>query len=75
MQNSILRVYQNRKNINLITLTEGKTAEEEEELVLERRYAQEHKLGIGDKIQIENETFSIVGIGCVPDYEAPYKGL
>lgn len=70
---SILRVYQSRKNINLITLNEGKMAEEEGELVLERRYAEEHKLGISDKIQIGNETFSIVGIGCVPDYEAPYK--
>lgn len=50
-------------------------AEEEGELVLERRYAEEHKLGIDDKIQIGNEVFSIVGIGCVPDYEAPYKEI
>lgn len=72
---SVLRVYQNRKNVNLITLNEGKMAEEEGELVLERRYAEEHKLGIDDKIQIGNEVFSIVGIGCVPDYEAPYKEI
>lgn len=72
---SVLRVYQNRKNVNLITLNEGKMAEEEGELVLERRYAEEHKLGIDDKIQIGNEVFSIVGIGCVPDYEALYKEI
>lgn len=32
---SVLRVYQNRKNVNLITLNEGKMVEEEGELVLE----------------------------------------
>lgn len=70
---STLRVFQNRKNINLIEIVEGEQAGVNTEIVVERRYAKEHDIGIGDVLVIGNHEFTITGIGCSPDYDAPLK--
>lgn len=49
---------------------EGRSAEADLEVVLERRYTEEHNLQPGDKITIVDKEFEVVGIGCSPDYEA-----
>lgn len=72
---STLRVYRNRENINLLELEEGHLAEAENEVVLEKRYCEEKEICAGDRIQIGEESYQVVGIGTVPDYDAPYKSL
>lgn len=72
---STLRVYRNREEMNLLVLDEGRLAETKSELVLEKRYAQEHELQMGDMLTVAGQEYEIVGIGSVPDYEAPYKEL
>ena len=42
-QKETIRVFQNRQKINLVALREGRLAEKENEIVLERRYAEEHQ--------------------------------
>lgn len=73
--NGVLRVFKNREGINLIALDQGRIGTNNQEIVLEKRYCEEHELSIGDKVQIAGETFSIVGVGSSPDYEAVYKSL
>lgn len=70
---STLRVFQNREKINTIEVETGRLAESDGEIVLEKRYAEEHKLQTGDCIQVGGKEFEITGIGCSPDYDAPYK--
>ena len=70
---STIRVFQNRKKINIIEILEGKEAENDTELVVERRFAKEHDIEIGDSIVIGDDIFVVVGIGCSPDYDAPLK--
>ncbi len=70
---STIRVFRNREEINLMEVVEGRIAEAELEVMLERRYADEHNLQPGDEISIGGKAFDIVGIGCSPDYDAPYK--
>ena len=72
---STLRIFQNRENINLIELDEGNLAESDKEVVIEKRYATEHKLVIGDQISIGEQMYTITGVGSVPDYDAPFKDL
>ena len=72
---STIRIYKNRKKINLIDLDEGKLASSENEIVMEKRYATEHNLKIGDKIEIADKNYKIVGIGSVADYDAPFKEI
>lgn len=70
---STLRVFQNREEIDLIALEEGKLAQAENEIVLEKRYCEEKDLHVGDSITLADATYKIVGIGSTPDYDAPLK--
>lgn len=70
---STIRVYKDRQDINLISLDNGHLPENEKELVLEKRYAGEHGLKAGDSILICGTDYSIAGIGSVPDYDAPLR--
>lgn len=70
---STIRVFKNRKSINLLSLDKGRAAENKGEAVIEKRYSQENALDIGDAITIAGQSLLIVGIGTVPDYDAVYK--
>lgn len=72
---STIRIFKNRMDINRIDLDAGRLAQKENEIVLEKRYCEEHKLGIGNNIVIADNSYEIVGIGSVPDYSAVYKNL
>ncbi|MGN0290724.1 MAG: FtsX-like permease family protein [Lachnospiraceae bacterium] len=68
-----IRVFQNRNTLNLVELDEGRIAEKEDEVVLEKRYCAKNGLKKGDKVAIGEREFVITGIGSVPDYDAPLK--
>lgn len=68
---SVLRLMKNREEINLVTLEMGRFAEKNGEIVLEKRYCEEHSYFIGDIIRVADRNFEIVGIGTTPDYDMP----
>ncbi|MDE5933816.1 MAG: ABC transporter permease, partial [Lachnospiraceae bacterium] len=70
---SVVRLMKNRNHINLIDLDEGHLAENSGEIVLEKRYCEEHGLKTGDSITIAGLEFEIVGIGSTPDYDMPIQ--
>ena len=85
---SVLRIFKNREKIDLIALdkygvnnknesygTDPHLAESSNEVVIEKRYAEEHALSVGDHIRIGEEDYPITGIGSTVDYDAPYKKL
>lgn len=72
---STIRIFKDRKRINLLSLDKGRAAENKGEAVIEKRYSQENALDIGDAITIAGQSLLIVGIGTVPDYDAVYKEL
>ncbi len=72
---STLRVFKDRKQINLVSVEQGQTAKKSSELVLEKRYCEEHNIKIGDEIQIAGYSFTVSGIGCSPDYDSLLKEL
>lgn len=74
-ESKTLRLFENREEINQITLKEGSLAAAEDEVVLERRYAEINGIQIGDKIEIGGHVFRVVGIGTVPDYDCTLKTL
>jgi putative ABC transport system permease protein len=73
--NSTLRIYKNRKYINQIELDEGRLAEKDDEIVLEKHFAQKHKLILGSSITITGKKYKVTGIGTVPDYDAPLNRM
>ena len=72
---SVLRVFSNREKVNRIDLDYGKLAQKRNEIVLEKRYCEEHHLKTGDSITMAGKQYKITGIGSVPDYDAPYREL
>ena len=64
-----LRLFKNRKDIDLIQLKEGRMANADGEAVLERRFAEVNDYSLGDVIEIGNLKLTVVGIGSVPDYD------
>lgn len=68
---SKLRMFKNRKDIDKVILDEGRLAEKDSECVVEKRYAAENGLKTGDTIEAGGFSFTVTGIGCVPDYDQP----
>jgi putative ABC transport system permease protein len=73
--NTVLRIFANRKKIDLVILDEGKEADNHGEIVLLNRYAAEKDIKVGDKLPIAGEDYTVVGIGSTVDYDAPYRKL
>ncbi len=70
-----IRLFKNREKMNQVTLKTGSMAAAENEVVLERRYAEVHEIQVGDTIEIGDRTFTVTGIGTVPDYDSVLKSL
>ena len=68
---SVIRIFRNRTDINLLECDEGRPAEVYGEVALEKRYCELHDLCTGDSIVIGGQLFTVTGIGTVPDYESP----
>ena len=66
-----LRMFKNRTDIDKLILDEGRIAETDGECAVEKRFAAENKLALGDTIKAGGEVFRITGIGAVPDYDQP----
>lgn len=72
---STLRVFKNRERIDLLQLEEGTSPETEKEIVLEKRYCEEHDIQTGNVVSVGKQEFTVCGIGTVPDYDAAYRNL
>ena len=72
---SVVRVFALRENIDLVSVDEGGDLPADGEIVLERNYANEKNLGVGDTIDINGQTFTISGLCTSPDYETMLRNL
>lgn len=75
MDGKTLRVFANRKNIDLVECDEGRLAEADDEIVVEKRFSQVNDVSVGDTIQIAGNDFKVTGIGTSPDYNALFKEM
>ena len=71
----VLRVMKNRERINILAVDEGAQAVADDEVLIEKRYAETHNLSVGETINILDKGYRISGIGCAMDYDAPFKEI
>ena len=71
----IIRLFENRERIDKVTLDEGELAKTADEIVLEKRFADENNYRVGSKIKFGKKEFMVTGIGSAVDYDAPYRKL
>ena len=76
-----IRIYKNRTNINIPVVNEGVLATNKNEIALNKLFAENNNLKIGDTITFEKDyfkdkkehTFKIVGLVSLPDYNSSFQ--
>lgn len=73
--NSVLRVFSERNEIDLPQADFGRLPQNVGEIFLEKRYCEEHAIFIEDEITVGGHRFQVCGIGSSPDYDTPHRNL
>lgn len=72
---SVLRVFSERNKIDLPQVDFGRKPQQPDEILLEKRYCEEHVISVDDRISVGGHSFRVCGIGTSPDYDTPYRNL
>lgn len=70
-----LRVFRMREEIDRVALCEGEEPKSDDEVVLERKFAEQNGISTGDTVAFGERSFTVSGIGTVPDYDCMLKSL
>ncbi len=70
---SKLRIYGERKEIDLVCLMEGELPAAENEIAIDRLYAKNHDLKQGSRIQLAEKELTVSGIVALSDYSALFE--
>ena len=68
-----LRVFQMREEVNLLCLMQGAFPEKPGDMVIDRMYADNNHLKVGDEIRFARKTYRITGLVAFPDYSALFQ--
>lgn len=70
---STVRFFKNRKDVDKVCLMKGRMPEKSGEIAVDRMYAENNSLEIGDKIKSGKKTFQIMGLVALSDYSALFQ--
>lgn len=70
---STLRIYKNRDEINQVCLWEGEFPAKEDEIVLDRMYAENNELEVGENISLGGKDLKITGLVALSDYNVLFS--
>ncbi|MBQ6622451.1 MAG: ABC transporter permease [Mogibacterium sp.] len=68
-----IRVYKDRTHLNRIAMFEGRKPEADDEILVDRLYAENRGLEIGQEIDVDGRMFTICGTCAFSDYSALFK--
>lgn len=67
------RVYTNRKKINKVECMKGHLPKKDDEITLDRLYAQNNSIQIGDSVKVGGKKYTVCGFTAFSDYTALYR--
>lgn len=70
---STLRVFHKRDKINLECIMEGEFPESDNEIAIDRMYADNNKLSVGDTLTFGDNEFTVSGLVALSDYSALFS--
>lgn len=70
---STLRIFANRTEVNLLCLMEGEFPKKTGEIAIDRMYADNNNLSVGDTVSSEDETWTITGLVAFSDYSCLFE--
>ncbi len=70
---STLRIFRNREEVNKICVMSGELPTTEKSIAIDRMYADNNRLSVGDMVVIDNKGYRISGLVAFSDYGALYS--
>ena len=70
---STMRFFKNRTDVNKVCLMEGKLAEKTGEIAIDRMYANNNELKVGDTINDGKKSWKITGLVALSDYSCLFQ--
>ncbi len=68
-----IRIYKDRKGMNRICVMKGKMPKKENEIAIDRMFADNNRLSIGDTVTVDQKKYKITALVALSDYSALYK--
>ncbi len=68
-----IRIYGERQGCDEVSLMEGKLPAQKDEIVIDRLYAENNQINIGDVLTVQGETYKVSGFVAFSDYSALFK--
>lgn len=68
-----IRIYKPREDVNRVCIMDGELPEADDEIVIDRLYAENNDIEIGDTISIDGEDYKISGTVALSDYSCLFK--
>ena len=70
---STLRIFPDRKDVDKVCLMEGSMPEKSDEIAIDRMYADNNGLSVGDTLQSVKKTWKITGLVALSDYSCLFQ--
>lgn len=70
---SVLRIFSNRTEVNLVCLMEGRMPTNAGEIAIDRMYADNNGLQVGDTLESQSRSFLITGLVALSDYSCLFS--
>ena len=70
---STIRFFKNRKEVDKVCLMNGKMPKKSGEIAVDRMYADNNELKVGDTVKSRKKTFRITGLVALSDYSALFQ--
>lgn len=68
-----LRIYKDRDEVNLVCLMSGEMPKNENEIALDRMFAENNDINVGDSVTVKDREYTVSGFIALPDYSALFK--
>lgn len=68
-----LRIFNDRSEVNLVCLMEGRMPQQDGEIAIDRMYADNNRLKVGDSLIGEDGSWTITGLVALPDYSCLFS--
>lgn len=70
---STMRIFANREQVNLACLMEGEFPKAANEIAIDRMYADNNKISIGDTLKSDTQNWKVTGFIALPDYSCLFQ--
>lgn len=68
-----MRVFKNRNDVNKVCLMSGSMPSSDSEIAIDRLFADNNKISLGDKINLDGKDLTVSGFVSLSDYNALFK--